>query len=109
MKEEENDIQWRILKTLEDISGKIDTLIFLQKVGEKNELILLKEQVLGNSKNRRQIYDLCNGDLTLNDIANKVNQKLPNVSVDIHILEEAGLIKIKKVGTNKFPQKIDLF
>lgn len=105
---EDSDIQWQILQTLQDISGKLDSLIFIQKVAEKKELALMKDQVLGKSKIRRQIYDSCTGEFTMNEIATKVNQKLPNVSVEINFLEESGLIIIKKSGSKKFPEKIIL-
>lgn len=102
---EELDMQWRILKTLEDISGKLDTLILLSKVGQKKELALLKDQILGRSKVRRKLYDLCNGELTINEIARLLNQKLPNISVEISYLEDSGLIIIKRIGKNKYPQR----
>jgi len=105
---EDSDVQWQILQTLQDISGKLDSLIFIQKVAEKKELALMKDQVLGKSKIRRQIYDLCTGELTMNEIATKINQKLPNVSVEINFLDESGLIIIKKSGSKKFPEKIIL-
>ena len=102
---EENDIQWKILQTLQDISGKIDSLILIQKTSEKKELIRQKEQVLGKSRNRKQIYDLCNGEFTINEISKKVNQKLPNVSTEISFLKNSGLIEVKKRGSKKYPQK----
>jgi len=102
---EDNDIQWRVLQTLQDISGKLDSLILIQKTSEKKELVLQKDKVLGKSKIRKQIYDLCNGELTMNEIAKKVNQKLPNVSVQINFLKNSGLVEIKPSGSKKFPQK----
>jgi len=105
---EDSDVQWQILQTLQDISGKLDSLIFIQKVAEKKELAFMKDQVLGKSKIRRQIYDLCTGEFTMNEIATKINQKLPNVSVEINFLDESGLIIIKKSGSKKFPEKIIL-
>lgn len=101
----DNDVQWQILQTLQDISGKLDSLILIQKTSEKKELLIQKEQVLGKSKVRKQIYDLCNGELTMNEIAKKINQKLPNVSVEINFLKKSGLIEIKPSGSKKFPQK----
>lgn len=105
---EEPDIQWRILKTLEDISGKIDTMILLSKMGQEKELGLLKDQILGRSNIRRRIYELCEGELTINEIANKINQKLPNVSTEINYLVESGLIRIKKIGSKKYPERTKL-
>ncbi len=103
-----DDVQWKILKSLEEISGKLDILISIVKLGEKNELTLLKEQVLGSSKVRRAIYELCNGEKTINEIAVSVNQKLPNVSTELRYLEDSGLITIKKSGKNKYPQRVIL-
>lgn len=99
------ELQWQILQTLQDISGKLDSLILIQKTSDRKELILQKDLVLGKSKIRKQIYDLCNGELTINEIAIKIDQKLPNVSSEINFLKNSGLIEIKKSGSKKFPQK----
>jgi len=101
----DTDVQWQMLQTLNDISGKLDNLITLIQLGQKKELTMLKDQVLGRSEVRRKIYNLCTGELTLNEIAKKLNQKLPNISKEISFLEESSLIIIKKSGSTKFPQK----
>lgn len=103
---QDEEINWKILRTLEEISGKIDKMILLSQLSQKKELTLLKDQILGRSQIRRQIYDCCDGELTMNEIAKKIGQKLPNVSKEITLLEESGLVTIKKSGTNKFPQRI---
>lgn len=101
----ESDLQWNMHKTLEEISGKLDTLISLIKLGQKRELTSLKEQILGSSKVRREIYRLCDGEKTLNEISKIANQKLPNISREISYLEATGLITVKRIGQNKYPQR----
>lgn len=105
---EEPDIQWRILRELQEISGKMDTMIFLSKMGQEKEVAILKKQILGRSNIRRKIYELCDGELTINEIAKKINQKLPNVSTEINYLVESGVITIKKMGSKKYPQRTKL-
>ena len=101
-----NDVEWQILQTLQDISGKLDKLINLSQLGQEKELTIMKDQILGRSQIRRKIYNFCDGELTINEIAKKIGQKLPNVSTEITLLKDSGLITIKKGGKNKFPQKV---
>ncbi len=101
-----NDVEWQILQTLQDISGKLDKLINLSQLGQEKELTIMKDQILGRSQIRRKIYNFCDGELTVNEIAKKIGQKLPNVSTEITLLKDSGLITIKKSGKNKFPQKV---
>jgi DNA-binding MarR family transcriptional regulator len=88
---------------LEEISGKLDTLTTLSKIGQAKELTLMREQVLGKSNIRRRIYNMCNGENTMNEIATSLKVKLPNVSKEIGILEQSGLVILKKVGKSRYP------
>lgn len=99
---EDTRLLWRINKNLEEISYKLDRLISLYQFSQQHELERLKQEVLGRSKIRREVYDLCDGTKTVRDIARRTEKSIQQVSMVLSTLEEAGLIKSRKVGRKKY-------
>lgn len=99
---EDTRLLWRINKNLEEISYKLDRLISMYEFSQKHELERLKQEVLGRSKIRREVYDLCDGTKTVRDIARRTEKSIQQVSMVLSTLEEAGLVKSRKVGRKKY-------
>lgn len=106
MESESKDMTWRILKTLEDISGKLDKLIDLTELGLSSQFLAIKERVLSGSELRREIYELCDGERTVRNIADVLQKSISHVSQELATLQEARLVKAKRIGKEKYYQKI---
>lgn len=96
------ELLWRINKNLEEISSKIDRLISVYEFSRKHDLERNKDRVLGKSKIRREIYSLCDGTKTVQEIARRVDKSMPQVSKELTVLEEAKLVKPNTVGRRKY-------
>ena len=66
----------------------------------------MKDQILGRSELRRKIYESCDGAKTVREIAQEVGKSLPHVSMEISHLEVSGLIKARRIGKNKYYEKV---
>jgi len=105
-REQKEELLWRILKTLEDISGKIDRLASILEFSQRRELESHIQEVLGKSEVRREIYDLCDGTKSVGEIADILRKSVPHVSIQIAELEKAGIVKARRVGKEKYYQKV---
>jgi len=103
---QKEELLWRILKTLDDISGKIDRLSSVLEFSQRRELESHIQKVIGKSEVRREIYDLCDGTRSVKEIARILQKSLPHISIQIAELEKAHLVKAKRVGKEKFYQKV---
>ena len=99
---ENSDLLWQMNKNLEEISAKIDILISLYEFSQKKDIDAYKEKILGRSEIKREIYDLCNGSITVREITKKLNKSMPHISQLLSQLEKGKLIKAKLVGRNKY-------
>lgn len=100
------ELLWRILKTLEDVSGKIDRMTSILEFSQRRELESHLQKVLGKSEVRREVYELCNGTKSVKKIAKILGKSLPHVSIQINELEKAGIVKARRVGKKKYYQKV---
>lgn len=99
---ENTDLLWEINKNLAEISTKIDILISLYEFSQKHELENYKENVLGRSTIKREIYNLCDGTKTVTDIAQRLEKSMPHISMMLSELEESKLIKANVSGRKKY-------
>jgi DNA-binding transcriptional ArsR family regulator len=104
--EQKEELLWRILKTLEDISGKIDRLASILEFSQRRELESHIQEVIGKSEVRRDIYGLCDGTRNVREIARILGKSMPHISIQIAELEKAGIVKAKRIGKEKYYQKI---
>jgi DNA-binding transcriptional ArsR family regulator len=104
--EEKEELLWRILKTLDDISGKIDRMISILEFSQKRELESRIKEAMGKSEIRKEIYELCDGTRSVREIARILGKSVPHVSIQISELEKTGIVKAKRVGKEKYYQKV---
>jgi DNA-binding transcriptional ArsR family regulator len=95
------ELLWSANKNLEEISAKLDRLIFLYEFSQKRKLKKFKEDVIGRSNIRKEIYNLCDGTKTVNELSKLIRKSLPHTSKELAVLEEAGIITSKDVGGRK--------
>lgn len=82
-----------ILLALHRIEDRLQEIAELLKVGYKDVIEAEQRKVLAGSPLRKRIYDLCNGTNSVRGIANLVNKSIVQVSQNISILQDAGLIR----------------
>ncbi len=97
---------FRIVILLEEISAKMGKLLRLIEFTQKDAILRRKKEVLVSSTIRREVYELCNGERTVTEIARILGQKTPNISEQLAILESTGLITSKRRGRYKYYVKI---
>ena len=104
--EQREEMLWRILKTLDDISGKIDRMISILEFSQKRELESHIKKAIGTSEVRKEIYDLCDGTRSVREIARILGKSVPHVSIQIAELEKTGVVKARRVGKEKYYQRV---
>jgi len=102
----EKDLLWQINKNLEEISAKLDRVISLLTLTQKRELEEFKDKIIGRSSIRMEIYNLCDGTRTVQEIAKRVGKSLPHVSSVLSVLEQAGLVISKEVGRKRYYERV---
>jgi len=68
------------------------------------ELTETKNNLLAHEL-RKKIYDLCDGKLTVNQIAEKVNETRQNVGYHLGVLVSAGLVSYLEDGRERYYYK----
>jgi|GEM_PF-2223959 len=99
---EERELAWRTAKSLEEISAKLDRVILLLELAQKGALESHVKEVLGRSRVRRQIFDLCDGKRTVRQIAHAAGKSIQHVSLEISEMEKSGIIKANRVGRERY-------
>lgn len=105
MKRESENLQWRILKVLEDISGKLDRLISLNEFALMGQTASVKEQIFARSELSREVYDLCNGKRAVSNIAKALGRSMASISQILSRLEKTGLVSVRRVGKKRYYEK----
>lgn len=101
----EKDLLWQINKNLEEISAKLDRAISLLTLTQKREIEEFKDKIIGRSSIRKEIYDLCDGTKTVQEIAKMVGKSIPHVSNILSILAQAGLVISKDMGRKRYYER----
>lgn len=91
-----------ILLALHRIEDRLQEIAELLKVGYKDVIEAEQKKVLKGSPLRKKIYDLCNGTNSVRGIATLVKKSIAQVSQNIAILQDAGLIREERRGKEKF-------
>jgi len=87
----------QILNRLAKIEHKVDSLeqttAFALRADESKHFASVKE-IFKKGKRRAQVYLAANGSRSVQEIASHLGMKSPNVSPQLKVLSEEGLIKI---------------
>jgi Fic family protein len=94
-----------ILIILHNIEDKLQELLEIQRMVNKENIEAAQDRVLSGSSLRKQIFNLCNGNLSVSEIAKTTGKSLQQISNNIAILQNVGLIREVKQGKQKFYEK----
>ncbi|RLI40313.1 hypothetical protein DRO69_13050 [Candidatus Bathyarchaeota archaeon] len=87
-----------------EIKQLLEKILCILKLVHSKEIVKEKERILKN-ETKRKVYDLCDGNHTVTDIAVELNTTQPNVSYHLASLLESGLILYKDVGGKRYYSK----
>jgi len=87
-----------IVQNLEEIKA-------LLKIMAIQEFQKLRSSIL-STRNKVKIFELCDGELSLNEIAEKVNVSSEAVRLTIKDFDDVGIIIIKRSGKKWYPRRV---
>lgn len=103
VKNNQNDLLLKINNKL----NAITIILFFNHLDEKYRYHEEKIKKLVNSPGKKDIWELCNGNNSITQIAKKLGRKRPNISRDIITMVEEGIIFEIVEGSEKFPLALD--
>jgi CRP-like cAMP-binding protein len=95
------------IEQLKEINQKLERLLSiipLLKILAKTNIDQARSDILSTST-RKEIFELCNGEKDIKEIAKKANTTKRYVNILMGELEEAGLVVVKKKGAKRYPKK----
>lgn len=93
----------RIEMLLEEVLSKMDTLISLTRLSQKQTVQLAMK---GLSNLEREIYSLCDGTRTVSEISRTLGKSIQEVSMYLNKLEREGLVISRRKGKRKYYERI---
>jgi len=100
------DEQTEILLALHRIEDRLLEIAEVLKVGHEEAIKAAKRKAIAGSPLRKRIYDLCDGNRSVSEIARILAKSIQQVSNNIALLQNAGLIKEVRRGKQKCYAKI---
>jgi DNA-binding MarR family transcriptional regulator len=97
-----DDEKTEILLVLHNIEDRLKEIAEVLKVGHKESIENAQRQVLTGSQLRKKIYNLCDGNRSVSEIARIMGRTIQQVSQNITLLQNAGLIKEVRRGKEKY-------
>ena len=94
-----------MLLVLHKIEDRLTEIVDILRLSQKESLESAKISVLSGSQVRQRIYNLCDGKHSVNQIADSMKRSIQQISNNIVVLQNAGLIKEVKQGKKKFYKK----
>jgi DNA-binding transcriptional ArsR family regulator len=92
--------QTEILILLHNIDDRLKEILQILKM-QSREMIHTEQLKALKSPLRKSVYELSNGQNSVGDIAKQLNKSMQQISNNIALLEEAGLIKEVRSGKEK--------
>jgi len=100
------DDQTQILLTLHRIEDRLQEIAEILKVGHRESIQALQRRAIAGSSLRKRIYDLCDGNRSVSRIASIVDRSIQQVSNNITLLQNAGLVREVRMGKEKCYTKV---
>lgn len=89
---------------IEEINKKLDQIVSLLKLLAADTIVEKRRLILSTSK-KQNIYDLCDGETEMGEIASKAKVSGEYVRLTIRDLEDAGFVTVKIEGRNRYPRR----
>jgi predicted transcriptional regulator len=97
-----HDEKTEMLLVLHNIEDRLKEIADILKVGNREAIEAEQRKVLAGSPLRKRIYDLCDGTKPVSEIARLSGKAIQQVSQNIAVLHNAGLIKEVRRGKEKY-------
>jgi DNA-binding transcriptional ArsR family regulator len=97
--------QTEILLALHRIEDRLQEIAEILRMGHKETIEATQRRVLESSSLRKKIYGLCDGKHSVSQIAEILGKSIQQVSNNIVLLQNAGLIKEVRRGKEKYYTK----
>ncbi|MFZ3077370.1 MAG: helix-turn-helix domain-containing protein [Candidatus Aenigmatarchaeota archaeon] len=102
MKKNYNE-QTEILLALHKIEYKLQEIVDILKIGNRETINAIQRRALEGSFLRKKIYGLCDGKRSVSQIAKILdNRSVQQISNNMVILQNAGLVKEIRKGKEKY-------
>jgi DNA-binding transcriptional ArsR family regulator len=95
----------KILVALHNIEDRLMEITEILRMGNKEAIEGIQRRALAGSPLRKKIYSLCDGSKSVGQIARTLDKSIQQISNNVILLQEAGLIKEVRVGKEKFYDK----
>jgi len=99
------DEQTEILLALHKIEDRLQEIAEILRVGYKKTIEATQRRVIEGSPLRKRIYNLCDGNRSVGQIAKILGKSIQQISNNIILLQNAGLIKEDRRGKEKYYTK----
>jgi transcription initiation factor IIE alpha subunit len=96
---ENEDILNEIKETLDDIKA-------ILLLVNQDAIATAKKNLLKESSVEKQVYDLCNGDNTTEDISNTIKKSKEYTRAVLSTLRQKGLVKTIQKDDKKIPEQV---
>jgi DNA-binding transcriptional ArsR family regulator len=90
-----------ILIALHNIEDRLQEILEILRMVNKENIEAAQDRVLSGSPLRKQILELCSGNLSVSEIAKTMGKSLQQISNNITLLQNVGLIKEVRRGKEK--------
>ena len=97
--------QTEILLALHRIEDRLQEIAEILRVGHRENIEATQRRVLAGSPLRKKIYELCDGSRSVGQIAQVLGKSIQQVSNNIALLQNTGLIKEVRRGKEKRYEK----
>ena len=79
----------------------LEKILCILKLANNDRILKQKDKILMN-KTKRNIYELCDGKHTVNEITTELKTTQPNVSYHLSSLLESGLVLYDDLGGRRY-------
>lgn len=100
MTEELQKFQIEMLIVMHNIDDRLKEILQILRM-QSREMLRTEQLKVLKSPIRKRIYDLVNGQNSVGDIAKELNKSIQQISNNIALLEDAGMIKEIRSGREK--------
>ncbi len=92
--------------TLTDIKGTLDDIKAILLLINQDKIADLKRNLIKEGSIELQVYELCNGESTTEDIGNILKKSPANMRAVISSLRQKGLVKTVAIEGKKIHQQV---
>ncbi|MGB6681526.1 MAG: helix-turn-helix domain-containing protein [Candidatus Bathyarchaeia archaeon] len=97
--------QTEVLMALHRIEDRLQEITGILKISHQEKINSTQERLLEGSPLRKQIYELCDGSNSVGKIAKTLGKSIQQISNNIVILHNSGLLKEVRKGNSKLYKK----